>query len=73
MLSTSGEGRVVEDNRDQIATSLAAYNAHVPGAPDRGGFCSLQSAPEVRGRGGAWSLALAALASLAWLRRRNPR
>jgi len=72
MLSTSGEGRVVEENSEQIASSLAEYNAHVPGAPDRGGFCSLQSAPEIRGSGSAWSLALAAL-SLGWLRRRNPR
>jgi hypothetical protein len=73
MLSTSGEGRVVEDNTDQIAASLAEYNAHVPGAPDRGGFCSLQSAPEARSGAGAWSVALAALVGLGWLRRRNSR
>jgi MYXO-CTERM domain-containing protein len=73
MLSTAGEGRVVADNSDQIATSLAEYNAQVPRAPDRGGFCSLQSAPEMPRSGGAWSFALVALAALGWLRRRNPR
>jgi MYXO-CTERM domain-containing protein len=73
MLSTSGEGRVVEDNTDQINSSLVEYNARVPRAPDRGGFCSLQSAPEIPRSAGAWSLALLALAGIGWLRRRNPR
>ncbi len=73
MLSSSGEGRVVEDNTDQIVTSLAEYNAHVPGAPDRGGFCSLQSAPDTRSGARAGSVALAALVGLGWLRRRNSR
>lgn len=73
MLSTSGEGRVVQDNGDQIASNLVEYNANVPGAPDRGGFCSLQSAPGTRSGAGAWSFGLAALAGIGWLRRRNPR
>ena len=73
MLSTAGEGRVVEDNTGQIASSLVEYNDRVPRAPDRGGFCSLQSAPESPRSAGAWSWARAALAGLAWLRRRNPR
>jgi hypothetical protein len=70
MLSTSGEGRVVEDNSDQIASQLAEYNATVPHAPKRdGGLCSLPAAPASCAR--ALLLGIAAIVGVGWLRRRQ--
>jgi len=69
MLSTSGEGRVLEDNSEEIASGLSAYNASVPVPEERGGFCSLRAASSGSATPGA--LGLAGLASASWLRRRR--
>jgi hypothetical protein len=70
MLSTSGEGRVLEDNSEAIASGLSSYNASVPVPEERGGFCSLRTGP--RGSGAPGGLVLAGLASASWWRRRRP-
>jgi hypothetical protein len=73
-LSTSGAGRVVDDNSDEITTVLAAYNSGLPGSAadgtgERGGFCSLGARP---GGDGPWPLGLgmSVLLGSSWLRRR---
>jgi len=77
--SSSGEGRVVDDNADEINTLLASYNAELPSgsgngsaqASERGGFCSFGTPPG--GSTGSLPLALgcSALIGSAWLRRRR--
>jgi hypothetical protein len=77
--SSSGPGRVVEDNADEINTQLAAYNESLASASpagttssDRGGFCSLARAPGPSGQPSAplW-LALSGLIGGVWACRRR--
>jgi hypothetical protein len=80
MLSSSGAGRVVDDNADQITTVLAAYNSDLPGSAalgatsdpnsERGGFCSLGARP--RGANPLpLGLGFSVLLGATWLRRRR--
>jgi hypothetical protein len=79
-LSSSGTGRVLEDNSDEINTQLAAYNEGVRSSESaaadsgRGGFCSLgrspgQSGPGQSGPAAPLWLALSACIGAAWARR----
>lgn len=76
-LSSSGGGRVVEDNADEINAQLAAYNEGLPSPrgtsseSDRGGFCSLGSAPGSRRPPAPLWLALSGLLGAVWVRRRR--
>ncbi|MEO8185412.1 MAG: DUF2330 domain-containing protein, partial [Deltaproteobacteria bacterium] len=78
--SSSGPGRVVEDNADEINTQLAAYNeslassgsASPAASSDRGGFCSLARAPDPSGQPSApLGLALCGLIGGVWACRRR--
>jgi hypothetical protein len=82
-LATTGEGRVLADNSDAIHADLAAYNAGIPtpsGSTDApssdtggsGGLCTLRAPGSGSGRDlVSTSVALAALASFGWARRRR--
>lgn len=43
-LSSSGSGRVAEDNRETIAEQLAEYNGTIPSGPSADGGCAVASA-----------------------------
>jgi len=70
-LSTSGAGRVIEDNGPQISTMLAAYNSAFPSSGSSDQSSSSGCATSLGGVAKpTWALA-ALVAALAWWRRRR--
>jgi len=85
-LSTSGEGRVVEDNASEISLDLSRYNASLPdpgsngstssmgNMSSRGGFCTLAAGPRPSRSALPLAVAVAGLLGAgAWRRRRSAR
>ena len=86
-LSTSGEGRVVEDNAPEIDLGLSRYNATLAGSGSdtdstasdgsgrvksrRSGFCALSAGPQPSGSALPLGIGLAALLGAGRLRRRS--
>jgi hypothetical protein len=73
-LSSSGAGRVVDDNADEINTQLVVYNQSLSspssgGSAERGGFCSLGRASDQPRA--PLALTVPGLLGAAWLRRRR--